>query len=165
MTVTPTNPAPMVCGTIKARADLIRAALRFADLAAGEGIEIDGLAPEDFLTAYSEATGDEDWDTIADRIAAIQPATAQPVAWRWRPKGGSVWLYDPNPEWLARQSRDEIDAEPIYAAPVAGDAVSVQEAARVLVRAWDADTFPVENPDPMLPAFIAILRALGGETA
>lgn len=71
---------PHVSGTIRqARANLIRDAIRFANLAAGEGIKIDGLAPEDFMTDYTLATYDEDWDTIADRLAAIQP-DPQPVA-------------------------------------------------------------------------------------
>lgn len=71
---------PHVSGTIlQARANLIRNAIRFANLAAGKGIEIDGLAPEDFMTDYTLATYDEDWDTIADRLAAIQP-DPQPVA-------------------------------------------------------------------------------------
>lgn len=39
-----------------------------------------------------------------------------PVAWRWRPKGCVTWTYDPEPQWLARQSDDVIDREPLYAA-------------------------------------------------
>ena len=62
-------------------ADLIRNALDFANLAAGEGIVIDDLSPEDFLMEYSVATGDEDWDTLSDRIlAALTPASGEPVA-------------------------------------------------------------------------------------
>ena len=52
---------------------LIRNAIRFANWAAGEGLcpaDDQGVpAPEDFLFAYSTATGDEEWDTLADRIA------------------------------------------------------------------------------------------------
>jgi len=39
---------------------------------------------------------------------------------------------------------------------------TVAEAAKVLVAAWDADELPVSDPDPMLPEFIAALRALKG---
>lgn len=52
---------------------LIRNAIRFANWAAGEGLcpadDQGVLGPEDFLFAYSIATGDEEWATLADRIA------------------------------------------------------------------------------------------------
>lgn len=41
----------------------------------------------------------------------------EPVAWRWKPKNSEMWIYDPKPEWLEAQSRDEIDAEPLYTRP------------------------------------------------
>jgi hypothetical protein len=51
---------------------LIFESVRFAFWAAGEGIcPVDGedaRAPEDFFMAYTEATGDVDWDTLADRV-------------------------------------------------------------------------------------------------
>lgn len=59
-------------------ADLVRNALDFANRAAGEGIEIDGLSPEDFLMKYSVTTGDEDWDTLTDRI--LDDLTPSPEA-------------------------------------------------------------------------------------
>lgn len=57
---------------------LIRRAIKFADWAAGEGIcpaghgeaEEGERNPEEFLFSYSTETGDEDWDTLADRIAS-----------------------------------------------------------------------------------------------
>ena len=49
--------------------ELIRAALNFCNAAAGEGLEIDGMSPEDFLMRYSDATGFEDWDRIGDHAA------------------------------------------------------------------------------------------------
>lgn len=55
------------------RAQLIFDALRFAEWAAGEGLSpVDpGVkGPEDFLMDYSTATGDEDWETLAERIRA-----------------------------------------------------------------------------------------------
>lgn len=52
---------------------LVHSALKFAVWAAGEGIApAEGepaRAPEDFLMEYAEATGDEDWDGLPDRIA------------------------------------------------------------------------------------------------
>ena len=49
--------------------ELIRNALHFSNLAAGEGITLDGKSPEDFLMEYSVATGDDDWDMLSDRIS------------------------------------------------------------------------------------------------
>jgi hypothetical protein len=49
---------------------VIRQALAFAVKAAGEGLCIDGLSPEEFLLDYSEWSGLEDWDAIPDLIAA-----------------------------------------------------------------------------------------------
>ena len=46
--------------------DLIREAVRFAVQAAGEGF----CAAESFLFDYSNASGDEDWETLADRVSA-----------------------------------------------------------------------------------------------
>lgn len=50
--------------------EMIVQAVRFANLAAGEGITIDGLLPEIFLLDYSEATDEEDWHTLAERVDA-----------------------------------------------------------------------------------------------
>lgn len=47
---------------------LIRQAIKFANLAAGEGIYIDGIGPEDFLMDYSDETGFEDWDALEDHV-------------------------------------------------------------------------------------------------
>lgn len=48
--------------------NLIKCAIEFCNLAAGEGISIDNLSPEDFLFYYSSATGYEDWCTISDYV-------------------------------------------------------------------------------------------------
>lgn len=56
--------------TNNAVVDLVRNALHFSNLAAGEGINLDGISPEDFLMEYSVASGDDDWDTLPGRIAA-----------------------------------------------------------------------------------------------
>jgi len=39
----------------------------------------------------------------------------EPVAWRWRPKGAEVWIYDPSREWMELQG-DAIEKQPLYAA-------------------------------------------------
>lgn len=59
---------------------LIYEALRFAGWAAGEGLmpadSEPAEAPEDFLFRYSCETGDEDWETIPERLAASKAALA-----------------------------------------------------------------------------------------
>jgi hypothetical protein len=40
-----------------------------------------------------------------------------PVAWRWRPKYATNWIYDPEASWLAEHRQDGIEVEPLYAAP------------------------------------------------
>jgi hypothetical protein len=69
MTARPYTPETLAAD---ARRELLREALRFAVWAAGEGLlPADGEtanSPECFLLAYSQATGDEDWDTLADRL-------------------------------------------------------------------------------------------------
>jgi hypothetical protein len=58
-----------------ARSVLIYKALSFAYWAAGEGLEpvaSEGVeGPENFLFDYSKATGDEDWETLAERISGV----------------------------------------------------------------------------------------------
>lgn len=57
---------------------LIRKALQFSYWAAGEGIgPTEGQAaeaPDDFLVAYSDATGDGDWEALSDQVSAILDA-------------------------------------------------------------------------------------------
>lgn len=48
--------------------NFIKCAIDFCNLAAGEGISIDNLSPEDFFFDYSGATGYEDWCTISDYV-------------------------------------------------------------------------------------------------
>lgn len=61
------SPGSMVPDVMR---EMIVQAVRFANAAAGEGITIDGLSPEIFLLDYSEATDEEDWHTLADRVDA-----------------------------------------------------------------------------------------------
>jgi len=115
---------------------LIHEALRFAVWAAGEGIAPakgeDARGPEDFLLDYSLETDETDWETLPERLSALSPAPKaqqEPVAWRWKPKDSAAWIYNPKPEWLEAQSRDEIDAEPLYTRP------SEQAVTQAMVRA------------------------------
>lgn len=54
--------------------ELLTEVLRFTSWAVGEGIApAEGdptLDPGDILMAYSEASGDDDWDTLPDRLPA-----------------------------------------------------------------------------------------------
>ena len=58
----------------QATKDMIFEAIRFANWAAGEGIvpvkEQPARSPGEFLMDYAEATGDEDFETIAERMRA-----------------------------------------------------------------------------------------------
>jgi hypothetical protein len=36
----------------------------------------------------------------------------KPVAWRWKPKDSSTWIYDPKVEWLNAQN--DVDKEPLF---------------------------------------------------
>ncbi len=54
----------------------------------------------------------KEWNRRA-HLSAPQP---EPVAWRWRAKGATLWVYDPESEWMGAQG-DAIEAEPLYAAP------------------------------------------------
>ena len=63
----------------------------------------------------------EAFDVAREVLLATSPVAeaslAEPVAWRWKPKDSETWIYDPKHEWLEAQSRDEIDAEPLYLDP------------------------------------------------
>jgi hypothetical protein len=87
-----------------ARDTLIKEALRFSAWAAGEGLAPDDCeparAPEDFLLDYSHQTGDENWDTLADRIAGkpeMCPKKSVPASTAW----------PVIKEWLARYAEEE----------------------------------------------------------
>ena len=54
---------------------------------------------------------------LAQARQAAARQGGQAVAWRWRPKGGTIWIYNPDLEWLGEQSLDAIEKEPLYAAP------------------------------------------------
>lgn len=103
-----------------ARENLIVEALRFAVWAAGEGIAPqDVTGPEDFLFDYSTATGDEDWDTLPDRLLAdrtilhdsqnhgptVERVTVAKTLDEWHEDDGFVvwWTWDDG-RWLGEPS-------------------------------------------------------------
>lgn len=59
----------------EAERDLVRAALKFAYFAAGEGFAPidpdDAEDPADFLMRYTDATGDDDWETLHERFPPL----------------------------------------------------------------------------------------------
>jgi hypothetical protein len=67
--------------------------------------------------------------TAADAILALAPPAVtqhgEPVAWRWRPRGATNWIYDPTAEWRGQQKGADIDIEPLFAAPPAVDRAAV----------------------------------------
>ena len=60
---------------LNATVELLKASIAWANWCAGEGImaiESEGVAaPEDFLMAYSNATGEEDWETLPERLTNV----------------------------------------------------------------------------------------------
>lgn len=59
--------------------ELAKAAVEFANLAAGESLSIDGIYPEDFLMRYSDATGFEDWYNFGQHAADALTAQAERI--------------------------------------------------------------------------------------
>lgn len=50
-------------------------------------------------------------------VAALRAAgSGEPVTYRWRPHGATVWIYDPEMSWFDAH-RAEIDHEPLYTHP------------------------------------------------
>ena len=82
--------------------------------------------------------------------------------------GETAWSNDPAPEpGMDPDNATEYlrkDLCAVCGAHPPQPSVTVAEAAKVLVAAWDADELPVSDPDPMLPEFIAALRALKGDS-
>jgi hypothetical protein len=39
---------------------------------------------------------------------------SEPIAWRWRPRGSTNWIYDPTDEWRM-DNQDSIEFQPLYA--------------------------------------------------
>lgn len=95
---------------------LIKRSVAFADWAAGEGIcpahygdpDADSRNPDQFLLEYSLATGDEDWDTLADRAAEFVAAKDDEIA-RLREAlefYSNTETYKPHPHGPAFDRRD-----------------------------------------------------------
>ena len=45
---------------------------------------------------------------------ALVSEQGKPVAWRWKPKSATIWIYDPESQWLDEHRQDGIDIEPLY---------------------------------------------------
>ena len=60
-------------------------------------------------------TGSAPYD-CAGRIDGKSAVGGEPVAWRWRPRGSTNWIYDPTPEWRL-EHQGSIEAQPLYAQP------------------------------------------------
>ena len=58
---------------------LLRTAVEFANAAAGEGLELDGLCPEEFLMLYSDATELEGWDALGQHVEDDLTAQAEEI--------------------------------------------------------------------------------------
>ncbi len=60
-----------------------------------------------------------EWDSITqmimDQFVVLRRETwpVEPVAWRWRPRGATNWIYDPSPEWRV-EHLDSIEVQPLY---------------------------------------------------
>lgn len=137
-------------------ADLVRNALDFANLMAGEGIEIDGISPEDFLMEYSVATGDEDWDTLPDRIlAALTQTSAEPVVCRTCQDFG----------WLEHALQKCPDcARPATMTVEAAAQVLLDQPYDVMAKAFEAmDRHQGEGADRIMSAALRALAAKGGQ--
>ena len=98
-------------------------------------------------------------DEVAALDAAPQAAAVKPLAWRWKPKSSTVWFYDPDPEWLSRQSLDEIDAEPVYSAPSPLSAAAAYERAAAERALKDALTYIDKGHHGMARNIIAVAIA------
>ena len=49
----------------------------------------------------------------------------------WKPKNSSTWIYNPDPDWLDRQSPDEIDTMRMIRADIAEELARALEVAQV----------------------------------
>jgi hypothetical protein len=88
-----------------ARRDVIREALRFANWAAGEGLyPAEGQpcrAPDEFLSEYTDVTGDDDWEALPVRLAAADAVAPEGMSrspqyvqgFRAASKGAVAWLH------------------------------------------------------------------------
>ncbi|HWK65355.1 MAG TPA: hypothetical protein VNS34_10465 [Rhizobiaceae bacterium] len=86
------------------------------------------------VDGYNYASGEEYGlrraQIEAERRAALStpaPAsTGEAVSWRWRIKGMTTWVYDPEPRWVEEHRHDtDIDIDPLYTSP-AQPAVAIQ---------------------------------------
>jgi len=84
----------------------------------------------DRLSQGTRDLNDKECDLVVAALRAPEAGDAGPVAYRWKPKGAAVWIYNPEARWLAGQSLDTIDVEPLYAAPTAAGIAAPPESVR-----------------------------------
>jgi len=81
-----------------------------------------GIAPEVLEAARTAFLAGDVADLDRSLAAAILAAfgAMRPVTWRWKPKTATLWIYNPEPEWLLSQDIATIDKEPLFTAPKGG---------------------------------------------
>lgn len=76
------------------------------------------MTPDRIYIQFAENGNIRKWQSEPFEDGSCYLAASQePVAWRWKPRDGEIWIYDPDPEWL-EEHRHEVDAAPLYAAPL-----------------------------------------------
>jgi hypothetical protein len=129
-------------------AKLVRKAIAFSDWAAGEGIcpsdEDAPEAPENFLFNYSAATGDEGWDTLADRAAARIAAL---VKERDEARADHEWMTANRNKWqdATTRARNEKLAAESRIASLEADVKGLKDAARPFVEVALNDISTLED--------------------
>lgn len=98
------------------------------------------------------------------RPSDMEGVEAEPVAWRWKPKDSTTWIYDPDTLWLAHQSSDDIDKEPVYSAASLSALSAELEQVREALKPFAAAVSTYENDFPnanteCLVKFSALLAA------
>lgn len=92
--------------------------------------------------------------------SALVPGGAA-AAYRWRVKGATNWVYDPDQNWLDRHQNDpDVDVELLYAHP-APPSAAVREALSLSVSAFDYIEQSYPN-DPFIEQILNKIKALSG---
>jgi hypothetical protein len=136
-----------------------------------EAGELPALKPGEVLGLQQTADRDlaermipETFQNELRELRRLAASTQAPVAWRWKPRGVQLWIYDPEAGWLAEQDRDTIDVEPLYAAPpsLPADAVRVKPGKKwqwLSSEGWiDVDNADFQRITDLLDAGYALRR-------
>ena len=142
--------------------ELIYQALRFAYWAAGEGIrpvdyeKVPG--PEDFLFDYSKATGDEDWETLAERLASYRLVKPGYVLLPTN-ENEAAGMAIVGERWLKDNASHRI------LAPDELDAKTIEACAKAAQETLDPSTFVLTGPTGVIGQAVARIRALAKQEA